>query len=124
MRSAATPILLQLAELRDREADLLRELAKVHEMAPRVGAYDSEHLPPLVRSSRAFAKRCRAIPEARRSARGWSCPRAAWHADAERRAQLRRRSPLKKAARPTTSNVISLAQRIVADAARPTRGAR
>jgi hypothetical protein len=105
---------------RDEIVALIRsELAtQLVERAP--DAFTSAALPPDCPSRRAFATRCRSIPEARRRGRGWIVPRAAWNADVERRRIERRRKPFASVI-PLRADVDELAQRMVAAASRRTR---
>lgn len=106
-----------LTSLDDRIREIVREeLAKG---ARSSLLYSSNELPPGVTSRATFARRCRTIPEAAPSGRGWTCPVAAWEADA--RARLDRRRRRTPAASSAPSNVVSIAHAIVAGSSRGTR---
>lgn len=71
--------------------------------AARGPVYTSESLPPGCASRRAFAERCKRIPEAHKSGRSWVVPMSAW----ERPARAPE-SPRTKAAPQTAPSVDDL----------------
>lgn len=87
------------------------------------GPFTGENLPPGITTTAAFNRRCRTIPEAYPSGKGWACPRDAWERDARSRLDRRRRPRQGKpvVAPSAPSNVVSIAKLLNDGNARATR---